>query len=179
MLQHMEFEWMAQALLSESSHCASSQSPDDIFPSLAIPTGHIITFNNTEMKAHKSIDKNRGYLCTGAFISLCCVSSWINIWHTIDTYPMRQMMEEQGSTRTPVWRCAVAISGIWCSLNHTPHKSFCALLTSWRVRPHLTFQRRTRSSSVTGPKEGGLRGRVWSGTLFDHCLFIITKYPVS
>jgi len=49
------------------SHCTTSQSLDDTFPGLVIPTGHIMTFNNRERKEHKSMDKNRGYLTTGVF----------------------------------------------------------------------------------------------------------------
>ncbi len=67
-----------------------------------------------------------------------------------------------------------AISGIWCSLNHMPLKSFCTPIASWRVRLHLTLQRRTRSSSVTGPREREPRGQrvvrdpLWSFSFHYH-----------
>ncbi len=164
---------MAWDLLSESSCCASSQSPDDRFPNLVIPTGHIMTFNNTEREAHKSSDKNRGYLCTGVFFFLCCESSWISIWQTIDTFPMRQ---ENWTTQGLLCDVCVpfAISGIWCSLNQMPLKSFRAPVASWRVCQHLTLQPRTRSSSVTGPRGREPRGQcvvrdpLWSLSFHYH-----------
>lgn len=80
--------------LSGSSRCASSPNPDDIFPGPVIPTGHIMTFNNTVRGAHKSTDKKpRGYLSSGVFF-LCCVSSRMHIVQRIDTFPMRGWRNE-------------------------------------------------------------------------------------
>lgn len=97
--------------LSGSSRCASSPNPDDIFPSPVIPTGHIMTFNNTVRGAHKSTDKNPEVISAPGYFSLMRI---ITDAHRTKDRHTRSTVRERGSAMCDVWP-RFAICGIWYS----------------------------------------------------------------